>query len=81
MNDNYSQSELIYKSRWVSSLLEAPVEDHPVVVLSGARQVGKSTLPPSTATALNVWSKAPKSTSHHPPHLTLNHVMCDFYEQ
>jgi len=44
MNDNHSATELIYKPRWLASRLQAAVEDHPVVVLSGARQVGKSTL-------------------------------------
>ena len=44
MNDNHSHAEFIFKSRWIAPLLQAAVEDHPVVVLSGARQVGKSTL-------------------------------------
>jgi uncharacterized protein len=44
MNDNHSQSELHYKSRWIASLLMDAVKEHPVVVLTGARQVGKSTL-------------------------------------
>lgn len=44
MNDNHSKSELEYKPRWLASLLRDAVEDHPIIVLSGARQVGKSTL-------------------------------------
>ncbi|MBI3659391.1 ATP-binding protein [Candidatus Acetothermia bacterium] len=44
MNDNHSSHKWIYKPRWISPLLKKAVEVHPVVVLSGARQVGKSTL-------------------------------------
>jgi len=44
MNDNHSTLELEYKPRWLASLLRDAVKDHPVIVLSGARQVGKSTL-------------------------------------
>jgi len=44
MNDNHSQSELNYKARWIVPMLRAAVKEHPVVVLTGARQVGKSTL-------------------------------------
>jgi len=44
MNDNHSKSELEYKPRWLASPLRDAVEDHPIIVLSGARQVGKSTL-------------------------------------
>jgi len=44
MNDNHSQHELKYKPRWLSPLLRDAVNDHPVIVLTGARQVGKSTL-------------------------------------
>ncbi len=43
MNNFYSQSEY-YVKRWVSSLLKQSLEDFPVLVLTGARQVGKSTL-------------------------------------
>jgi len=44
MNDNHSNQELIYKPRWLASLLREAVKDHPIIVLTGARQVGKSTL-------------------------------------
>jgi len=44
MNDNHSQLELKYKPRWIVSLLREAIKTHPVVVLTGARQVGKSTL-------------------------------------
>lgn len=44
MNDNHSPDELDYKPRWIAPLLEAAAREHPVVVLTGARQVGKSTL-------------------------------------
>ncbi|MFN8489463.1 MAG: ATP-binding protein [Caldilineaceae bacterium] len=43
MNKNYSATELYYE-RWLTPLLQAASTDHPVVVLTGARQVGKSTL-------------------------------------
>lgn len=44
MNDNHSQHELKYKARWLASLLRDAVQEHPVIILTGARQVGKSTL-------------------------------------
>lgn len=44
MNDNHSQPEWKYRPRWVAPLLRDAVRDHPVIVLTGARQVGKSTL-------------------------------------
>ena len=44
MNNFYSPPELIYRPRWLTPLLRQATQDHPVVVLSGARQVGKSTL-------------------------------------
>jgi len=44
MNDNHSSPEWIYKKRWLEPRLVRAVRDHPVVVLTGARQVGKSTL-------------------------------------
>jgi len=44
MNDNHSQRELNYKPRWLASLMREAVTDHPIIVLTGARQVGKSTL-------------------------------------
>lgn len=43
MNKSYSQPE-VYFSRWITPALQAASHDHPVVVLTGARQVGKSTL-------------------------------------
>lgn len=43
MNDNHSGS-FPYKPRWLAPLLQTAAEDHPVLVLSGARQVGKTTL-------------------------------------
>ena len=44
MNDNHSQLELKYKARWIATSLREAIKEHPVVVLTGARQVGKSTL-------------------------------------
>lgn len=45
MNNNYSSEELEkYYPRWITPVLQAAVRNHPVVVLTGARQVGKSTL-------------------------------------
>ena len=43
MNNYYSGPETYYP-RWITSALQAASQDHPVVVLTGARQVGKSTL-------------------------------------
>lgn len=43
MNNNYSKTEA-YRPRWITPLLQNAIQDHPVVVLTGARQVGKSTL-------------------------------------
>jgi uncharacterized protein len=33
-----------YRERWLTPLLQAAIKDHPIIVLTGARQVGKSTL-------------------------------------
>ncbi len=44
MNEIYSRDELNYKPRWLSARIATALDDHPVVVLTGARQVGKSTL-------------------------------------
>jgi predicted AAA+ superfamily ATPase len=33
-----------YRERWLTPLLQDAIKDHPVIVLTGARQVGKSTL-------------------------------------
>ncbi|MCE7989463.1 MAG: ATP-binding protein [Caldilinea sp. CFX5] len=43
MNDLHSVPEQYYE-RWLTPLLQTASEDHPVVVVTGARQVGKSTL-------------------------------------
>ena len=42
MNNNSDQN--IYRNRWITPLLQSAITDHSVVVLTGARQVGKSTL-------------------------------------
>jgi len=44
MNDNHSNFELKYKTRWIAPLLRDALKTHPIIVLTGARQVGKSTL-------------------------------------
>lgn len=44
MNDNYSYTEWKYKKRWVSDIIRSAVKSFPAVVITGARQVGKSTL-------------------------------------
>lgn len=44
MNDNHSLYEWKYRPRWLGSLLQEAVTTYRVVVLTGARQVGKSTL-------------------------------------
>jgi predicted AAA+ superfamily ATPase len=41
MNNNTIPS---YRERWLTPLLQAAIQDHPIIVLTGARQVGKSTL-------------------------------------
>lgn len=41
--NNISSQEAYYE-RWLTPLLQRAIADHPVVVLTGARQVGKSTL-------------------------------------
>lgn len=43
MNNFYSPPEL-YRPRWLTPVLQTAVSDHPIVILTGARQVGKSTL-------------------------------------
>jgi predicted AAA+ superfamily ATPase len=40
--NNYAN--LVYRERWLTPLLQAAIKDHPIIVLTGARQVGKSTL-------------------------------------
>ena len=44
MNNKHSEREWFYRPRFLSRQLRKAVEDHPVVILTGARQVGKSTL-------------------------------------
>jgi predicted AAA+ superfamily ATPase len=44
MNDNHSKPESHYKRRWIAPLLRESAEDHLVLVITGVRQVGKSTL-------------------------------------
>lgn len=43
VNNIYSPPE-IYYPRWITPALQAACQNHPIVVLTGARQVGKSTL-------------------------------------
>lgn len=43
MSELYSGAES-YQPRWITEQLRSAVQSHPVVVLTGARQVGKSTL-------------------------------------
>lgn len=43
MNNSYSRGETYYH-RWLTPLLRQACAEHPVVVLTGARQVGKTTL-------------------------------------
>lgn len=42
MNNNTNTNP--YRERWITPLLQNAIKDHPVIVLTGARQVGKSTL-------------------------------------
>jgi uncharacterized protein len=44
MNDSHSRRELNYKPRWLADRLRTAMMAHPVIVLTGPRQVGKSTL-------------------------------------
>lgn len=43
MNDNHSNTEYFYKPRWVQSIIKPSVKSFPITVITGARQVGKST--------------------------------------
>lgn len=43
VNNFHSSHELIYRPRWISSSIKSAIKIFPVVVISGARQVGKST--------------------------------------
>jgi len=44
MNDNHSHNEISYRPRWLADRLRQTIKAHSIVVLTGARQVGKSTL-------------------------------------
>lgn len=44
MNNSYSDKELNFLPRWLAPQFGRAAADHPIVVLTGARQVGKSTL-------------------------------------
>jgi uncharacterized protein len=44
VNDNHTEREWIYKARYLADRLRKTSSVHPVLVLTGARQVGKSTL-------------------------------------
>jgi len=44
MNKYYSQSKWKYKKRYIGNILKTVIGEIPVVILTGARQVGKSTL-------------------------------------
>ncbi|MFH2008410.1 MAG: ATP-binding protein [bacterium] len=44
MNGNHSAAEWKYRRRWLGEQLRKAADAHPVLVLTGARQVGKSTL-------------------------------------
>ncbi len=44
VNDIHSSTAQKYKPRRLANLMRSGITDHPVIVLSGARQVGKSTL-------------------------------------
>lgn len=41
---NNSATNSPYRERWLTPLLRSAIQDHPIIVLTGARQVGKSTL-------------------------------------
>lgn len=41
---NNSTITPFYRERWLTPLLRSAIQDHPIIVLTGARQVGKSTL-------------------------------------
>ncbi len=42
MNDFHSNSELIYKKRLIGPAIRSAIQKFPIVVITGARQVGKS---------------------------------------
>jgi len=41
VSDNHSQLELKYKARWILTSLREAIKEHPVALLTGARQVGR----------------------------------------
>ncbi len=43
MNENHSSNKWIYKRRWIGLRVKEALKSFPVVVITGARQVGKST--------------------------------------
>jgi Predicted ATPase (AAA+ superfamily) len=43
MNNSHSKTEWIYKKRLIGASVKSAIESFPAVVISGARQVGKST--------------------------------------
>jgi len=43
VNDYHSNTEYFYKQRWVKSIIKPSVKSFPISVITGARQVGKST--------------------------------------
>ncbi|HOL55492.1 MAG TPA: AAA family ATPase, partial [bacterium] len=43
MNENHSGRELIYRKRLIGNRVKSALIDFPVVIITGARQVGKST--------------------------------------
>jgi hypothetical protein len=42
--NRFAALEQPFRHRWITGQLQEAARDHPVVVLTGARQVGKSTL-------------------------------------
>ena len=44
MNNFHSDSKLKYRKRWIAFQLKKALSEFPVIILTGARQVGKSTL-------------------------------------
>jgi predicted AAA+ superfamily ATPase len=42
--NNFYTAPVQYRKRWITPQLQDAITDHPVVILTGARQVGKSTL-------------------------------------
>ncbi len=43
MNEIHSSNKLIYRPRWITRQVKSAVNSFPIVVITGARQVGKST--------------------------------------